>query len=498
MADRTGQQLGNYRILRLLGKGGFAEVYLGEHIYLQTRVAIKVLDTQLTPGDMQDFLSEARTIARLAHPHIVRVIDFGRDRESPFLVMDYAPHGTLRERYPRGTILPLSTVILYAGQAATALQHAHNHHIIHRDIKPENMLLGQQDELLLSDFGIATIVHRTASQFTQDMVGTVAYMAPEQVQGKPRPASDQYSLAVIVYEWLSGACPFQGTLTEIATQQILTLPPPLHEKAPGIAPAVEQVVMTALTKDPKQRFADVLTFASALEQACQSSAGATTEKQTPYPAPLSSLIEKQSPVGSGNRTKQVWSIGKRQLLAMLVGLLLYANLSHIFLALYLRRGNPPDVLWLLPAALIPLFIGAVFGPWAGLVTGGLGFFIGDYISARLNLDLHSALLGSLCCWSPRSFDIGFIPVGFIAGLSGLLTGGRYHTARNVALAAAFSIAGIVTGFFAVFNHIWGVTILGTWGDFVHIALPNIILTLVMLPILLALYNRVVSRWQQAY
>ncbi len=456
MADRTGQQLGNYHILRLLDKGGFAEVYLGEHIYLQTRVAIKVLNTQLTPQDMQRFLTEARTIARLAHPHIVRVIDFGRDGETPFLVMDYAPHGTLRQRYPRGTILPLPVAVMYASQAATALQHAHNQHIIHRDIKPE-------------------------------------YMAPEQVQGKPRPASDQYALAIIVYEWLSGACPFQGTLTEIATQQILALPPPLHEKAPGISPAVEQVVMTALAKDPKQRFAGVLTFASALEQACQSSAGATTEKQAPYPATISSLFEKQSPTGSGNRAKQPWGIGRRQLLAMLIGLLLYANLSHIFLALYLRRGNPPDVLWLLPAALIPLFIGAVFGPWAGLVTGGLGFFIGDYISARLNVDLRSALLGSLCCWSPRSFDIGFVPIGFIAGLSTLITGGRYHTARNVALAVAFGIAGIVTGFFAVFNHIWGVTILGTWGDFVHIALPNIILTLVTLPLLLVLYNGVISR-----
>jgi len=493
MADRTGQQLGNYRILRLLGKGGFAGVYLGEHIYLQTLVAIKVLDTQLTPGDMQRFLTEARTIARLAHPHIVRVIDFGRDGESPFLVMDYAPHGTLRQRYPRGTILPLPVAVMYASQAATALQHAHNQHIIHRDIKPENMLLGQQDELLLSDFGIATIAHRTASQFTQDMVGTVAYMAPEQVQGKPRPASDQYALAVIVYEWLSGACPFQGTLTEIATQQILTLPPPLHEKAPGISPAVEQVVMTALSKDPKQRFAGVLTFASSLEQACQSSAGATTEKQAPYPAAISSPVEKQPPAGSGNRAKQVWGIGRRQLLAMLIGLLLYANLSHIFLALYLRRGNPPDVLWLLPAVVIPLFCGVVFGPWVGLVIGGFGFFIGDYISARLNIDLRSALLGSLCCWSPRSFDIGFMPVGFIAGLSMLITGGRLHTVRNVALAVAFSIAGIVIGFFAAFNHIWGVTILGAWGDFAHVALPNIILTLVMLPFLLVLYNRVISR-----
>src|SRR6266568_8325798 len=111
MADRSGQQLGNYRLIRLLGKGGFAEVYQGEHIYLKTPAAIKVLHTQLTSEDMAGFLNEARTIAHLVHPHIVRVTDFGIEGDTPFLVMDYAPNGTLRQRHPKGTQLPLSLII---------------------------------------------------------------------------------------------------------------------------------------------------------------------------------------------------------------------------------------------------------------------------------------------------------------------------------------------------------------------------------------------------
>src|SRR5947208_16150692 len=124
MADRSGQQLGNYRLIRLVGKGGFAEVYLGEHIYLSTPVAVKVLHTQLESEDMAGFLNEARTIARLIHPHIIRVTDFGLDGETPFLVMDYAPNGTLRQRHLRGTKLPLTTIVPYVKQLAEALQHA--------------------------------------------------------------------------------------------------------------------------------------------------------------------------------------------------------------------------------------------------------------------------------------------------------------------------------------------------------------------------------------
>src|SRR5436309_900115 len=155
--NRIGQQLGNYRLARLLGQGGFADVYLGEHVFLGTQAAIKVLQMRLTNEDMEHFVSEARTIAGLKHPHIVRVLDFGVDNGTPFLVMDYAPLGTLRQCYARGTRLPVATIVAYVKQVAKALQYAHDKKLIHRDIKPENMLLESENEILLSDFGIATV-----------------------------------------------------------------------------------------------------------------------------------------------------------------------------------------------------------------------------------------------------------------------------------------------------------------------------------------------------
>src|SRR5205085_2473107 len=126
--------------------------------------------------------------------HIVRILDFGVDDNTPFLVMDYAPQGTLRERYPKGTPLPLATIVSYVKQVAAALQYVHHQNLVHCDIKPENMLLGRHDEVLLSDFGIAFTTQRSAIQEMQEPLGTVAYMAPEQIQGEPCPASDQYSL----------------------------------------------------------------------------------------------------------------------------------------------------------------------------------------------------------------------------------------------------------------------------------------------------------------
>jgi serine/threonine protein kinase len=259
MADRTGQHLGNYHLVRLLGQGGFAEVYLGEHVHLGTEAAIKLLHTQLAVEDTDAFRQEARTIARLVHPHIVRVFDFGIEGETPFLVMDYAPNGTLRKRHPKGVALPLPTILSYVKQVADALQYAHDEHFIHRDIKPENLLVGRRQEVLLSDFGMA-------------------YMAPEQIQGKPRPASDQYSLAIVVYEWLSGERPFHGSFTEMVGQHLSVLPPPLREKDPTISPDVEHVVMAALAKDPKERFASIQAFAIALEQASEL-------EQSPFLAP---------------------------------------------------------------------------------------------------------------------------------------------------------------------------------------------------------------------
>ncbi len=136
MADRVGQQLGHYRLLSLIGEGGFAEVYLGEHIHLGTQAAVKVLHARLASDDIAQFRAEARTIARLVHPHIVRVLDFGIEEHVPYLVMDYAPNGTLRTRHPKGEQVPLASVVSYVKQIADALQYAHDEHLVHRDIKP--------------------------------------------------------------------------------------------------------------------------------------------------------------------------------------------------------------------------------------------------------------------------------------------------------------------------------------------------------------------------
>ena len=212
MVDHTGQQLGNYRLVRLLGRGGFAEVYLGEHIRLNTQAAIKVRYEQFEKDDAEQFLKEAQTIANLVHPHIVRIFDFDVHDGVPFLVMEYAPNGTLRQRYPKNTRVPLETIISHIKQITDALQYAHDEKFIHRDIKPDNMLLGRRDDILLSDFGLALVAQSTRLQSLQELGGTAYYMAPEQLRGKPRQASDQYALGIVVYEWLTGERPFQRLL----------------------------------------------------------------------------------------------------------------------------------------------------------------------------------------------------------------------------------------------------------------------------------------------
>jgi eukaryotic-like serine/threonine-protein kinase len=148
MADRVGQRLGHYRLIRLIGRGGFADVYLGEHIYLKTEAAIKILHTRLTEKEVEKFLAEARTVACLRHAHIVSVLDFGVQDETPFLVMDYARNGSLHQNHPEGTTLPLATIVLYIMQVAQTLQYAHDEKLIHRDIKPENIFLGDHHEVL--------------------------------------------------------------------------------------------------------------------------------------------------------------------------------------------------------------------------------------------------------------------------------------------------------------------------------------------------------------
>ena len=267
MADLIGQTFGNYRLTALLGSGGFAEVYLGEHTRLGMQAAVKLLHAHLAGEEAAHFQEEARIIAELIHPHIIRVLDFDVQENTPFLVLDYAPNGSLRQRHKKGEQVPLDLVVSYVTQMAEALQYAHERRRIHRDVKPENMLVGRQGELLLSDFGISSVAHSTSSMRTEAPLGTLVYMAPEQIQGHARPASDQYALAVAVYQWLCGTMPFHGSSAEIIGQQLGRMPLPLHSLLPDISRAVEDVVMTALAKEPHERFPSIQSFATALARA---------------------------------------------------------------------------------------------------------------------------------------------------------------------------------------------------------------------------------------
>jgi serine/threonine protein kinase len=280
MADLIGQQISNYQIQALLGSGAFADVYIGTHIYLGNYAAIKVLRTKLIGEEHDSFVQEARILTQLVHPHIVRMLEFGVEQEEVFyLIMEYAPNGTLRQRQTISqngrqvaTTIPLATVVEYVKQVASALQYAHNQRCIHRDLKPENILINSNDQLIVSDFGLARTYRATFKSLdvlqSEHISGTPTYMAPEQFDGRTQFASDQYSLAVMVYEWLAGRPPFRGNIWELVGQHInASTPPSLHAMNASIPVAVENVVFKAMSKDPHDRFPNVRAFAQAFEQA---------------------------------------------------------------------------------------------------------------------------------------------------------------------------------------------------------------------------------------
>jgi hypothetical protein len=269
MGNLTGQQFGNYRLIRQLGTGGFGEVYLGQHIHIQREAAIKIL-LKLEPEQIAQFRQEAQIIANLTHPGIVTIFDYDVAGEVPFIVMQYAQQGTLRTHYRRGTQVPPGEVVTYITQAARALQFAHDHRIVHRDIKPENMLLGPNGDLLLSDFGIAIVWSSTRSVGVQSASGTLAYMPPEQILKHPRTASDQYSLAITAYEWLSGERPLAGSAMGLGMIQIQhpdIKAPSLRHTSPQIPPQIDAVLQRALASDWQIRFPTIREFAHELERA---------------------------------------------------------------------------------------------------------------------------------------------------------------------------------------------------------------------------------------
>ncbi|HEY4388808.1 MAG TPA: serine/threonine-protein kinase [Ktedonobacteraceae bacterium] len=259
--------LKNYRLLMLLGMGGFAQVYLGEHHISGERVAIKIAHAGIGAARRAQFSVEAALHLRLQHPHIIAARAYTEQGYTSFFVLDYAAHGTMRQYAPAGTRLPLSTVVHVVKQGASALAYLHQQGVVHRDVKPENLLIQSDLQVLLSDFGNARLVNQSDVERHSDISGTAAYMAPEQFQQQWCVASDQYALGVTTYEWLSGVRPFSGNPLHVALQHLNSRPPSFEEAGVHVPAEVEAVVMKALAKDPQQRFSNVWEFALALERA---------------------------------------------------------------------------------------------------------------------------------------------------------------------------------------------------------------------------------------
>ena len=262
--EREGEQWGVYHLEHLLGHSSGAEVYLAQSVQQPDRVAVKILTTPLSKErDVELFRKDMQAISLLHHPHVLPIIDFGIQAQVPFLVMNFLPWGSLRYRYFK-QIVPLPSILPYVKQIAGALDYAHQQKRIHGKVKPENMLLVKGNNVQLSDFEITSI---TTSLPLQERRGDIPYLAPEQIQGQLLPASDQYALGVVVYEWLCGIQPFQGTASEVMQQHLFEAPIPPRKRVRKIHADVEKVVLQALEKNPLRRFPSVLAFAEALDVA---------------------------------------------------------------------------------------------------------------------------------------------------------------------------------------------------------------------------------------
>jgi serine/threonine protein kinase len=271
MEDLSGKQLGVYQILNPLGEGGMAAVFRAYQPNLGRNVAVKVLPRQLAQeqGYMARFRQEAMILARMQHPHILSIFDFGESGGYTYLVMPLVSGGTLAQKI-QGKPLGLEYTARIISQVASALDYAHAQGIIHRDIKPSNILLDEQGNCLLSDFGIARMVEGTAS-FTSTgvVIGTPAYMSPEQGRGeKLTPSSDIYSLGIVAYEMVTGRVPFLAeTPVAVIFKHIQeTLPPP-RALNPELPHPAEWAIQKALAKTPSERFGSAGDFAAALQAA---------------------------------------------------------------------------------------------------------------------------------------------------------------------------------------------------------------------------------------
>ena len=271
MQDLTGKKIGRYKILKSIGEGGMATVYLSEDTNLERQVALKVIRAErVTPEQlpriMERFKREARALAMLSDdPGIVTVYDYGEFEGTPYLVMAYMPGGTLKDRLGQPMAYREAARLLLP--VAEALSLAHEHGIVHRDVKPSNLLVDRKGNLALADFGIAKAMEMDGQTLTGTGmgIGTPEYMAPEQWKGDASPQTDIYALGVVLYEMVTGKKPYSaGTPSEVFLKQMTQPPERPRDLVPGLPASMEYLLDKAMDKDPESRFASMVDFQAAL------------------------------------------------------------------------------------------------------------------------------------------------------------------------------------------------------------------------------------------
>src|SRR5712692_3159944 len=359
-----GKHLGQYRLLRLLGSGGMGEVYLAEDARIDQKVAIKVSRTEAasyssnesTKDAFRLFQREAKAIAQLDHPRILPLYSYGEEHINgmilTYIVMPYRREGTFASWLPQRSstgLLPIEDVSYFIRQAADALQYAHDNRIVHQDVKPSNFLIRSNKEhpnhpdLLLADFGIAKLNTATVST-SQTIRGTPAYMPPEQWSGEPVPATDQYALAVLAYDLLTGRLPFSRRQEQVMYQHFNVRPQPPSNFNPALPKGIDAVILKALEKRPADRFPSIAAFAQALQQATSNSEDFTIPMQErvlalqqhqndetvpAVPNPSFSALSP-SPATSDAPRQQSFSSMKTPLLIGLVLLVLVGSVGYFY------------------------------------------------------------------------------------------------------------------------------------------------------------------------